>query len=266
MRINLLANRDLASIVAINLLLQRQPNHQYRIFLSSKVGGKKSPSEPLRQLSFFEQTLFNDILFPALASRTDGLTSKLLTFEELTKRGISVNDIDDINSPHGLQKMAAGKPILGISIRFGQILSNAVIAIPEYGVLNLHSGILPQYRGVMGTFWSMLNNEKEMGTTLHFITDEGIDTGDIIAVNRQLIVPKQSYLANVLSLYPSGIESLSHAMDNLAANQSIDTDIQTNNAGQYYSFPKDADLQQFSDQGLHLFRFDEIIKMAQQFY
>jgi methionyl-tRNA formyltransferase len=67
MNITLLANRDLASNLALNQLLPRlSEQHQLRVFLSSQVGSAANLPEPLRLLKFFEQTLFNDILFPAL--------------------------------------------------------------------------------------------------------------------------------------------------------------------------------------------------------
>ena len=50
----------------------------------------------------------------------------------------------------------------------------------EYGVINVHTSLLPKYRGRHPVDWAMENEEKEIGITVHYIQDETIDTGDII--------------------------------------------------------------------------------------
>lgn len=51
------------------------------------------------------------------------------------------------------------------------------------GAFNFHPGILPEYRGAATFSWAIINGEEEVGITLHEI-DEGIDSGDIIAIRR----------------------------------------------------------------------------------
>src|SRR5690606_17203852 len=63
---------------------------------------------------------------------------------------------------------------------YPMILPREVIEIPRLGCINLHMGLLPQYRGVNGLKWALLNGEIETGVTLHYM-DEGIDTGDMLA-------------------------------------------------------------------------------------
>jgi methionyl-tRNA formyltransferase len=63
---------------------------------------------------------------------------------------------------------------------YPMILSRELIEIPPLGCINLHMGLLPQYRGVNGLKWALLNGETQTGVTLHYI-DEGIDTGDMIS-------------------------------------------------------------------------------------
>ena len=106
----------------------------------------------------------------------------------------------------GLACLAATAPDLVLSIRYGGILKDRAIAIPSMGVLNLHSGLLPDYRGVMATFYALLNRESEIGMTLHTILDAGIDTGDIIDSTREKPDTGHSYLWNVLQLYPAGVD------------------------------------------------------------
>lgn len=265
MRICVLANKDIASNLAINALIKALPDHQLRVFLSSSVGSPDTGPDARRHLAFFEQTLFNDIVFPAAHVSAPHSSPDLLSFDSLDKAGIKVCDIADINSEQGLQMIAASKPHLMLSIRFGQILRPTVIQIPEFGVLNLHSGILPQYRGVMATFWAMLNGEQQIGTTLHYIQDAGIDTGDVIAVNTQSTDYTQSYLWNVLALYEAGIESMVNAVNRIAKAHSCPTHLQDHDQGKYYGFPEKSDFQRFCDQGLSLYHFSDLVSLARRY-
>ena len=162
--------------------------------------------------------------------------------------------------------LAITKPHLVLSIRFGLILKQEAIDIPEFGVLNLHSGILPDYRGVMATFWAMLNQEPEIGTTLHFISDAGIDRGDIISVQTTQTDYQQSYLNNVLMLYKPGVNAMVEAVESIRRNVIPKANKQKNGAGNYYSFPDSEALTRFSDKGLNLFNYDEIIQFASHYY
>ena len=60
-----------------------------------------------------------------------------------------------------------------------QLLRENIFSIPKYKTINLHTSLLPNYRGPNPLFWIYLNMEKESGATLHYI-DKGEDTGDII--------------------------------------------------------------------------------------
>ena len=264
MNISLLANQDLASNFALNLLLPRlAEKHQLRVFLSSKVGGSQSLPAELSQLAFFEQGLFNDLLFPAL----DGGNSAgaLLSFQQLSRyTSQPISTLNRINSEESLAVLGEPQADLILSIRYGGILREQAIALPRLGVVNLHSGLLPDYRGVMATFRAMLNGEREIGTTLHFISDPGIDTGDIIGTTSLAVDPEHSYLWHVLHLYPEACKGLFACVQQLQAGQSLDVHPQPA-GGNYYSFPSIDDLQAFHKGGLKLYDVGEITTFAQQY-
>lgn len=66
---------------------------------------------------------------------------------------------------------------------YSMILPAAVLAVPTRGVVNVHGGPLPEYRGGHVAQWAIINGEREFGVTLHYM-DEGIDTGPIIEATR----------------------------------------------------------------------------------
>ncbi len=132
--------------------------------------------------------------------------------------------------------LRAFEPDLFISLRYRRILKTAAIEIPRYGVLNLHSGLLPEYKGVMVSFWAMLNGEEEIGSTLHTIGDGTIDTGPINGLSRNPVRTDWSYLAHVLELYPDGWRMMVDAVRKNSLGETIEKSRQTG-AGYYYSMP-----------------------------
>jgi hypothetical protein len=69
---------------------------------------------------------------------------------------------------------------LGIVAGFNKVLPESLIANNAMGIINLHAGKLPQYRGGSPLNWQIINGESIIGVTIHQI-DSGIDTGPILA-------------------------------------------------------------------------------------
>ena len=67
---------------------------------------------------------------------------------------------------------------LGLSLGNGYI-PESVFSIPKYGMINIHTEILPKYQGAQSIIWPIYEREKETGFTIHQI-DKNIDTGNII--------------------------------------------------------------------------------------
>ena len=55
-----------------------------------------------------------------------------------------------------------------------------LLGLPRLGCVNVHGGLLPEYRGSNPIQWALLNDERETGVTIHYMTEE-FDRGDIIA-------------------------------------------------------------------------------------
>lgn len=265
MKITLLANRDLASNLALNYLLPRLAGeHTLQVFLSDAVGGAKARPPELDQLKFFEQTLFNDIVFPLVDSGEH--RGSLKTFRGLEQHTATpISALNGINKPEGLQTLGTSEPDLVLSIRYGGILRDEAIAVPPLGVINLHSGLLPAYRGVMATFRALLAGDSSLGTTVHYIRDAGIDTGEIIGTTEEAVQPGASYLKQVLDLYPAGCEKLIACVSELSNGGTLTTHAQPS-GGQYFSFPDEKELAQFRERGHALFDPVEINSIAQQYF
>jgi methionyl-tRNA formyltransferase len=267
MKILLLANKDIASNLALNTLFQSmQGQHQFQVLLSSTVGNnKQNKPQSLLDLAFFEQGLFNKILFPALQNNPSPITGKRLSFNGFNTLGIEVSDIHSINGQAGLKRVNEFAPDLIVSIRFGLILQPEVIAIPKFGVINLHSGELPKYRGVMATFRAMQQGDTECGTTLHYINDSGIDSGEIISISKQTLDYQRSYLHNTTSLYETGIRDVVNAISKIEKSGKCES-YSVDSQGNYFSFPCEQELEDFKQKGFKLYEYRDIIDIAKSYY
>lgn len=266
MNITILANRDLASNYAVNLLLPRLAAHRISLFISAKVGASaNSKADKLKSLTFFEQDLFNQLISPLL----DAAPHKLGSFRSFAQFNNvlcqPVEELNLINSSEGVAKIKKTAPDLIISIRYGVILKGEILTLAKFGVLNLHSGLLPDYRGVMATFWAMLNDEEIIGMTLHNISNSSIDTGDIIATSPLNIDKSKSYLWHILQLYPAGCELLIQTILLIAQGKQPATYSQAS-GGQYFTFPNENELLEFHHKGFVLVNENEIIDFIKSKY
>lgn len=71
-----------------------------------------------------------------------------------------------------------------------RILPVDVFQIPEHGAVNLHTSLLPKYRGAAPIQWAIMNGERETGVTT-FLIDREVDTGDILMQKRIPINPDE---------------------------------------------------------------------------
>ncbi len=85
-----------------------------------------------------------------------------------------------------------------VSAYFSQILKSEIIQLTRFGVLNIHPGWLPSYRGAMSYFWVLHNGSDRGGVTVHWI-DEGIDSGEILE-RRSFPIPDDATQETVLML------------------------------------------------------------------
>ncbi len=90
-----------------------------------------------------------------------------------------------------MQEIAQMKPDVIIVVAFGQILPKNILTLPRFGCLNVHASLLPKLRGAAPIQWSVINGDEESGVTIQQM-DEGIDTGDILMVQRYHLEPKET--------------------------------------------------------------------------
>ena len=95
------------------------------------------------------------------------------------KNNIPVHQPKNLKSEEFIDLMKKIKPDLFVVVAF-RMLPEIIINIPQYGSINLHASLLPNYRGAAPINWVIINGERETGVTIFFINKK-IDEGDIIS-------------------------------------------------------------------------------------
>ncbi|MEF3255110.1 MAG: methionyl-tRNA formyltransferase [Deferribacterales bacterium] len=95
------------------------------------------------------------------------------------------------NNFEALEKIKSCEPDFIIVVAYGKILPKELLEIPKFAPINVHFSLLPKYRGAAPVNWAIINGEVEIGVTTMKM-DEGLDTGDILLVQKEKIMPKDT--------------------------------------------------------------------------
>ena len=111
-----------------------------------------------------------------------------------TDEGIPVYTPKTLRDGEFSALLEAYSPELIAVVAYGKILPPEVIDYPKYGCINLHVSLLPKYRGAAPMQRAIMEGERETGVTVMYM-DEGLDTGDIISVEKFPIGPEDDFEA-----------------------------------------------------------------------
>jgi methionyl-tRNA formyltransferase len=100
--------------------------------------------------------------------------------------GIPLQQPPRIREPVAIDSLRAARPDLVIVVAYGQILPKSVLEIPRLGCVNVHTSLLPRWRGAAPIQYAILHGDRETGVTTMYM-DEHMDTGDIILQRAQPI-------------------------------------------------------------------------------
>jgi methionyl-tRNA formyltransferase len=94
--------------------------------------------------------------------------------------GLPVLQPEKARDPQFLERLRALRPDLMVVAAYGQLLPPALLEIPPHGCVNVHTSLLPKYRGAAPIQWALLHGDAATGVTIMRI-DAGLDTGPILS-------------------------------------------------------------------------------------
>ncbi len=99
--------------------------------------------------------------------------------EKALELGLTVYQPEKVRTPEFVEVLKGLAPDVMVVAAFGQILTQEVLDIPPLGCVNVHSSLLPKYRGAAPIQWAIIDGETVTGVTTMRM-DAGLDTGDIL--------------------------------------------------------------------------------------
>ena len=104
---------------------------------------------------------------------------------------IPVFQPETVKDGAALEQIRSLAPELIAVAAYGRILSEDILNYPQYGCINVHSSLLPKYRGSAPIHWAILNGDKQTGVTIMHMA-KAMDAGDIIAQSVTDIDPNET--------------------------------------------------------------------------
>ena len=93
--------------------------------------------------------------------------------------------------PAFIDEIRALAPDLGVVVAYGQILPQTLLDAPRHGFVNVHTSLLPRYRGAAPIQAALLSGDPETGVTIMKM-DAGLDTGPILTQRSTSITPQEN--------------------------------------------------------------------------
>ena len=129
------------------------------------------------------------------------------------KNNITVFQFEKIRNGGAEKLKTLGADIM-VTCAYGQILTKDILEVCKYGVINIHASLLPKYRGAAPIQYAIVNGEKETGVTF-MKTEEGLDTGDIIAAYKTEIKESETSAELAERLSEIGAEHINEILSSI---------------------------------------------------
>ncbi len=94
-------------------------------------------------------------------------------------RGLEVVQPETLKDRDVVEHLARFKPDMMVVAAYGRIITSEILALPEFGCLNVHPSLLPRYRGSSPIASAILQGDAVTGVTI-MMMDKGLDTGPIL--------------------------------------------------------------------------------------
>ncbi|MSR06729.1 MAG: methionyl-tRNA formyltransferase [Gemmatimonadetes bacterium] len=130
--------------------------------------------------------------------------------------GLTVFQPDKPSDPEFMRAFRALAPNMGVVVAYGHILKPDLLAIPSFGVINVHASLLPKYRGAAPIQHALIDGAAETGISIMQL-DVGMDTGPVLHQLAVPIPPEETGGELTARLAELGAEALVEAMQLLTS-------------------------------------------------
>lgn len=164
--------------------------------------------------------------------------------------GIPVLPTASVNDPGYIERVRRIGADVIVSVAAPEIFRRDLLGTPPLGCLNIHSGRLPRYRGMMPTFWQLLHGESHVTVTVHEMVEK-LDAGRVLATQDFPLRERDTLDRVIRGTKAEGARLMLRTLRDLAAGRTSPQALDMAGAG-YFSFPTAADVRQFRRRGHRL--------------
>jgi methionyl-tRNA formyltransferase len=166
------------------------------------------------------------------------------------KNRVPYRVITDSNAPAFVNHIRELAPDLIISYSAPQVIKAELLSVPKYGVVNVHGALLPDYRGLLPSFWYLYNDETLGGATVHYMSAK-IDDGDILEQGSVDISDCRSMFRLMKKTKALGGELMVRAIEEIG-NGAVQPRKNETEKGSYYTWPTVEQAREFRKKGKRL--------------
>lgn len=173
-------------------LLSRRAGSVAAVFIADDPLAEGLPATMRRWASVLDPLSFLRYGFAYVAAKLSGAGPQ----KTARRHGVPCERVADINAPDFLERLRGLQIDLLISAACPQIFRRPLLELPPRGCINVHSGPLPKYRGMLPTFWVLYEGEEQTAVTVHMM-NERLDDGPIV-LQESLPIPPGETQANLM--------------------------------------------------------------------
>lgn len=165
----------------------------------------------------------------------------------LKKYGIPIVQYKSVNDKKFIDYIKNENISVVVSVAASEIFKKEVLQAPPLGCINMHSGPLPKYRGMMPSFWTLFNKEEYAWVTIHMMTEK-LDDGPIILQDKFKIKDGETYNSLARRSKEFGAELMCKALNSLLEGN-VTCSPNDSSKATYYTFPTKQEVKTFKKNG-----------------
>lgn len=199
-----------------------------------------------RMLSFY-----GPVGFVRLCARFAMCKLKRTSIERLANsRGVVSVPCTSVNDPAYVERAKALEPDVIVSVAAPEIFRKGILGAARLGCVNIHSGRLPVYRGMMPNFWQLARGEETAVVTVHEMVEK-LDAGRILGTLEFPLKDRDTLDRVIVGTKQEGARLMINVLRAMHRGETEPRELDMSEA-MYFSFPKPADVREFRARGHRL--------------
>ena len=161
--------------------------------------------------------------------------------------GIRILPTESVNDPAFVERVRELGPDVIVSVAAPEIFKQDILGTARLRCINIHSGRLPQYRGMMPNFWQLLKGESHATITVHEMVEK-LDAGAVLQTREFPLHERDRLDRVIVGTKEEGARLMIETLRSLAAGADKPQPLDMDEAG-YFSFPEPDDVRALRKRG-----------------